>query len=106
MKAKSGTCQFRWNSQSRRHEHIPWQEQLGLIEIEATGDEYGWDEWLEAFEEGGGGITIARRVATPMPNFRRPDDGVLKRAAATNWDSEFAAAQSHAQAVLAKLGNL
>lgn len=85
--------------------HIPWREQLDLLEVDALTDEYAWDDLLEAVEEGGfsGGSTVSR-VSTPMPNFRRVDTSV-KVAAATNWDSEFSNAQAHAREVMAKLGN-
>ena len=90
-----------------RQEHIPWREQIDLNEVEAMSDEYGWDEWLAEMEEGGAGQAGGvRRVSTPMPNFQRHNNTVVKTARATNWDSEFAAAQSHARDVLAKLGNL
>jgi hypothetical protein len=87
-------------------EHIPWQQQIDLLEVDALTDEFGWDEWLEMVGGEDGGAVSAIRVATPMPSFHRHNERPVKVARATNWDSEFAAAQSHARDVLAKLGNL
>lgn len=84
--------------------HIPWKEQLDLLQVYAISDEYGWDEWLETFEENGSGVFSARRVSTPLPNFHRHENNVIKRAN-TNWDKEFSAAQSHVKDVLINLGN-
>lgn len=87
-----------------RQQHIPWREQIDLDEVDATSDEYGWDEWLE-MAEGGNTTSSVQRVATPIPNFNRYNERPVKVAAATNWDNEFAAAQSHAREVMAKLGS-
>jgi hypothetical protein len=83
---------------------IPWREQIDLLEVDALTDEYSFDDLLESVEEGGMGVTSARRVATPMPRFQRQDNTV-KTATASRWDDEFASAQSHARDLLAKLGN-
>ena len=89
-----------------RESHIPWREQIDLLEVDAETDECGWDDFLEAMEEGGfgggGGVT---RVNTPMPNFRRHGEAPVKVAAARNWDTNFADAQAHARSVMAKIGN-
>jgi len=84
-------------------EHTPsWREQIDLLEVDALTDEFGWDEWLEAVGDGEGAISV-QRVSTPIPSFHRYNEHPIKVAAATNWDSEFVAAQSHAKDVLAKL---
>ena len=86
--------------------HIPWREQIDLLEVDALTDEYAWDDLLEAVEEGGsGGATTVRRTPTPIGNFSRHNDTARKTATASNWDTEFSNAQAHAREVMAKLGN-
>jgi hypothetical protein len=82
--------------------HIPWREQLDLNEVEASCDEYGWDEMFEAIEDGGGASVAVgiRRTPVAPGNFQRHSTAVI----ATNWDEEFSSAQAHARDVLAKLG--
>lgn len=92
-------------------EHIPWKEQLDLMEVDALSDEFGWDEWLsderlEMAGESTGRAVSALRVSTPIPTLHRHNERPVKVARANNWDAEFEAAQAHARDVLAKLGNL
>jgi hypothetical protein len=85
--------------------HIPWKEQIDLLEVDALSDEYAWDDLLEAAEDGSAGsASSVRRISTPTPNFHRLDTA-RKTAAATNWDSEFSSAQAHARDLISKLGN-
>jgi hypothetical protein len=87
-------------------EHIPWREQIDVNDVEAQCDEYGWDEMFAELDGDGGTVappTSVRRLNTPMPNFQR-QTSTVKKAAATNWDTEFSNAQAHARDVLSKLG--
>jgi hypothetical protein len=89
-------------------QHIPWREQIDVNEVDASCDEYGWDEMFAELDGDGGNTASApssiRRLSTPMPSFQRQQSLTVKKAAATNWDAEFSNAQAHARDVLAKLG--
>ena len=93
------------NIKTAASKHIPWKEQIDLLEVDAMGDEYAWDDLLESVEGDSTGVTSARRVATPIPNFHRHNEPTVKTARVTNWDNDFANAQQHARDVLAKMGN-
>jgi len=85
--------------------HIPWRERLDLDEIEAETDDEGFDDLLMSIEEGGGSsgaVVSARRVPMSTGNLRR-HDAAAKTAASSNWDDEFAKAQSHARDLISKL---
>ncbi len=79
--------------------YIPWRELLELHEVDAQCDDEGWDDFLEAAEDGGQPISSVRRVSTPTPNFHRHDASVT-----SSWDTEFLSAQSHAREVISRLG--
>ena len=85
--------------------YIPWKEQIDLLEVDAETDEFGWDDFLEAMEEGGAGATSIRRIPTPVGVFSRGNDAARKTASASNWDNEFSNAQAHARELMAKIGN-
>ena len=87
--------------------HIPWKEQIDLLEVEALSDEYAWDDLLEMVEDGkaGVGVPSIRRIPTPVGNFSRHTDTARKTATVSNWDNEFSNAQAHAQGIMAKIGN-
>ncbi len=113
---------------------VSWKEHLNLIDVEADCDEGFDDllEAVEptatpeermalqqalqslAAEEGEeepvaprGALPVSaslRRVPTSSGIFQRGGAPIAKKAAETNWDSEFKNAQAHARDVLAKLG--
>jgi hypothetical protein len=81
-------------------EYIPWREQLDLSASEAQCEEDGWlDEMLESLDSGEV-ANLVQRVATPTPRFQRYNSGNKT----PNWDTEFKAAQAHAQSILSRLG--
>ncbi len=85
--------------------YIPWREQLDINEVTALSDEYGFDDFLDAAEEGSSSVASrARRVLTPTPNFQLHGDVSRKMAAITNWDTEFRDAQAHARDILSQIG--
>jgi hypothetical protein len=112
---------------------VTWQEHLILIDVEADSDE-GFDDLLEAVEptatpeeraavqEALSQMSIEEGEEAPSPRAALPVSAsirratmstgnrqlstspLVKKAAATNWDTEFSNAQAHARDVLAKLG--
>ena len=75
--------------------HIPWREKLNLLETDSECDDEGFDDLLEAMEEGGGGVGVSsfRRVPVAPVN--------LQRTSSNNWDADFASAQARARSVMA-----
>jgi hypothetical protein len=113
---------------------VSWQEHLSLIDVEADADdgfddlleaveptaspeeraavqsalkEMAIEAGEDVDETSHRALPVSaslRRVPTTSGVFQRGGSIPAKKAAATNWDSEFKNAQAHARDVLAKLG--